>query len=43
MSDFIKLSHGSGGVEMRELLMKLIVNRVEDKLKRYGDGVGLTF
>jgi len=41
LSDFIKLSHGSGGVEMRELLMKLIVNRVEDKLKRYGEGVGL--
>ena len=41
VSEYIKLSHGSGGVEMRELLMRLIVSRVDERLKRYGDGVGL--
>ncbi len=41
MSDFIKLSHGSGGVEMRELIMRLIVDKVDHRLRRYGDGVGI--
>ncbi|MEM4717928.1 MAG: hydrogenase expression/formation protein HypE [Desulfurococcaceae archaeon] len=39
--EIVKLEHGSGGVEMHELLEKLIFRRVEDKLKRVGNGVGI--
>ncbi|MEM3961127.1 MAG: hydrogenase expression/formation protein HypE [Sulfolobales archaeon] len=40
--EFIRLAHGSGGVEMRELLEKLIFSRIDSKLKRFGDeGVGI--
>jgi hydrogenase expression/formation protein HypE len=39
--DYITLAHGAGGVEMLELLEKLIFKRVDDKLKRVEGGVGI--
>lgn len=41
MEDLIRLYHGAGGVEMRELLTKIFFKRLEDKLKRYKDGLGI--
>lgn len=39
--DRITLAHGSGGVETFEILERLIFKRVEDKLKRVGNGFGI--
>ncbi|MCS7107588.1 MAG: hydrogenase expression/formation protein HypE [Acidilobaceae archaeon] len=38
---FVKLAHGSGGVEMHELVEKLIISRVEKK--RVEGGLGIDF
>jgi len=43
MSNVIKLSHGSGGVETSELIERMIFSRVADRLKRVGHGVGIDF
>ncbi len=40
---FIKLAHGSGGVETSQLLEKLIFSKVEDRLKALPGGVGIDF
>lgn len=37
----VTLAHGSGGVETFELIKRLIVGRVEEPLRRVGDGVGI--
>ncbi|MEM4441140.1 MAG: hydrogenase expression/formation protein HypE, partial [Desulfurococcaceae archaeon] len=39
--DRVTLAHGSGGVEMLELLENMIFRRVEDKYKRVEGGVGI--
>ncbi|MEL9940462.1 MAG: hydrogenase expression/formation protein HypE [Ignisphaera sp.] len=39
--DRVTLAHGSGGVETFEILERLIFRRVEDKLKRVGNGFGI--
>lgn len=39
--EIVKLEHGAGGVEMHELLNKLIFQRVESRLKRVENGVGI--
>lgn len=39
--DRITLAHGSGGVEMLELLERVIFKRVEDRYKRVESGVGI--
>lgn len=41
--EYVTLAHGSGGVEMSELLEKLIFSRVEQKLKSVEGGVGIDF
>ncbi|MDI9645594.1 MAG: hydrogenase expression/formation protein HypE [Archaeoglobales archaeon] len=38
---FIKLSHGSGGVEMGDILSKLVFSKVDEKLKKVENGVGI--
>jgi hydrogenase expression/formation protein HypE len=40
---YIRLAHGSGGVETSAILEKLIFSRVEESLKRVGNGVGIDF
>lgn len=39
--DYVTLAQGAGGIEMMELLDKLIFKRVDDKLKRVKGGVGI--
>ncbi len=41
MSDIIRLSHGSGGIEMKEILEKLIFSRVDATLKKVSGGIGI--
>lgn len=38
---FIKLSHGSGGAEMGEILGRLVFSKVDEKLKKVEGGVGI--
>lgn len=39
--DKVTLAHGAGGVEMIELLERLVFSRVDSRLKKVGEGVGL--
>ncbi|ADN51687.1 hydrogenase expression/formation protein HypE [Vulcanisaeta distributa] len=39
----IRLAHGSGGVETLELLERLIFSKVDDALKKVGNGVGIDY
>jgi hydrogenase expression/formation protein HypE len=39
--EYITLAHGSGGVEMSELLEKLIFSRVKPRFRRVSSGIGL--
>ncbi len=41
--NYVRLAHGSGGVETSELLEKLIFSKVIDSLKKVGSGVGIDF
>uniref|UniRef100_A0A7J3JMW4 Hydrogenase expression/formation protein HypE n=1 Tax=Ignisphaera aggregans TaxID=334771 RepID=A0A7J3JMW4_9CREN len=41
MDDVIRLLHGSGGIEMREILERVIFSRVDPSLKRIGGGIGI--
>uniref|UniRef100_A0A7C5UVY6 Hydrogenase expression/formation protein HypE n=2 Tax=Ignisphaera aggregans TaxID=334771 RepID=A0A7C5UVY6_9CREN len=41
MEEVVRLSHGSGGVEMRDILEKIIFSKVEPTLKRVERGVGI--
>lgn len=40
---FVKLSHGSGGEEMGELLKEILFSRVPDELKKVPKGIGIDF
>jgi len=39
----ITLSHGAGGVETTKILEKLIFNRVDEDLKKIGEGLGIDY
>lgn len=41
MDDVIRLPHGSGGIEMREILERVIFSRVDPSLKKVGEGIGI--
>lgn len=41
VDDVIRLPHGSGGIEMREILERVIFSRVDPSLKRIDDGIGI--
>lgn len=41
--EYIRLYHGSGGLETREVLERLFFKRIEERLKRYGGGVGIDY
>lgn len=41
ISDIVRLAHGSGGTEMREILERLIFSKIDPVLKRVGGGVGI--
>ncbi len=41
MKEYITLAHGSGGVEMHEILEKLFFKRVSDRFKRVEGGIGI--
>lgn len=39
----VTLAHGAGGIEMEELLEKLIFSRVDERLKKVEGGLGIDF
>ncbi|MCS7110647.1 MAG: hydrogenase expression/formation protein HypE [Ignisphaera sp.] len=41
ISEVIRLSHGSGGTETREILERLIFSKIDPKLKRISGGIGI--
>ncbi|MFP3485334.1 MAG: AIR synthase related protein, partial [Vulcanisaeta sp.] len=43
LEKYIRLAHGSGGVETSMILEELIFSKVEDPLKRVGNGIGIDF
>lgn len=39
--DIVKLEHGAGGIEMHEILERIVFRKVSDRLKRVDGGVGI--
>ncbi|MEM1918964.1 MAG: hydrogenase expression/formation protein HypE [Desulfurococcaceae archaeon] len=40
-TNYITLSHGSGGVETFEILKRIVLSKVKEELKKVGSGVGI--